>query len=156
MSFKLKSGNTSAFKMMGSSPAKGVKVKPREGGKAPYSKDKSGPKAEANYSDEATAEDLSRQSLKQKYMRKQLTVKKKVDPDAPGTPGKPGYEPPVKRSDLDAKGKKLYDSKRKAKPSPAKGLGKALKTIDKVAMAATGGAVGDKSKGTDRDSLMGK
>ena len=58
--------------MMGSSPAKGVKVKPREGGKAPYSKDKSGPKAEANYSDEATAEDLSRQSLKQKYMRKQL------------------------------------------------------------------------------------
>ena len=37
---------------------------------------------------------------------------KKVDPDAPGTPGKPGYEPPVKRSDLDAKGKKLWDSKR--------------------------------------------
>jgi len=129
MSFKLKSGNTSAFKMMGSSPAKGVKVKPREGGKAPYSKDKSGPKAEANYSDEATAEDLSRQSLKQKYMRKQLTVKKKVDPDAPGTPGKPGYEPPVKRSDLDAKGKKLYDSKRKAKPSPAKNF---LEKIDKA------------------------
>ena len=41
----------------------------------------------------------------------------KVDPDAPGTPGTPGYEPPVKRSDLDAKGKKLWDSKRK---SPAK------------------------------------
>ena len=41
----------------------------------------------------------------------------RVDPDAPGTPGTPGYEPPVKRSDLDAKGKKLWDSKRK---SPAK------------------------------------
>ena len=27
---------------------------------------------------------------------------------------------------------------------------------DKVAMAATGGMLGDKSKGTDRDSLMGK
>ena len=26
--------------------------------------------------------------------------KKEIDPDAPGTPGKPGYEPPVKRSDL--------------------------------------------------------
>ena len=26
-----------------------------------------------------------------------------VDPDAPGTPGKPGYEPPVRRSDLDKK-----------------------------------------------------
>mgnify|MGYP003661154811 CR=1 FL=1 len=33
----------------------------------------------------------------------------KVDPDAPGTKGKPGYEPPVKRSDLDAKGKAMFD-----------------------------------------------
>ena len=41
--------------------------------------------------------------------------KKKVDPDAPGTPGKPGYEPPVKRSDLDEKGKKIWDSHRKKK-----------------------------------------
>jgi hypothetical protein len=37
----------------------------------------------------------------------------KVDPDAPGTPGESGYEPPVKRSDLDKKGKKLWDSKHK-------------------------------------------
>ena len=36
-------------------------------------------------------------------------VKQKVDPDAPGTPGTPGYEPPVKRSDLDAKGKAIWD-----------------------------------------------
>ena len=34
-----------------------------------------------------------------------------VDPDAPGTPGKPGYEPPVKREDLDQKGKKIWDAK---------------------------------------------
>jgi len=35
--------------------------------------------------------------------------KQKVDPDAPGTPGEPGYEPPVKREDLDDKGKALWD-----------------------------------------------
>ena len=38
-----------------------------------------------------------------------------VDPDAPGTPGKPGYEPPVKYDELDEKGKKLYKSLRRAK-----------------------------------------
>ena len=37
-------------------------------------------------------------------------AKQKVDPDAPGTPRKPGYEPPVKRSDLDAKGKAIWDA----------------------------------------------
>ena len=36
-----------------------------------------------------------------------------VDPDAPGTPGKPGYELPVVRGELDAKGKKIYDNLRK-------------------------------------------
>ena len=41
--------------------------------------------------------------------------KKKVDPDAPGTPGKPGYEPPVKRSDLDEKGKEIWDKHRERK-----------------------------------------
>jgi hypothetical protein len=40
---------------------------------------------------------------------------KKVDPDAPGTPGKPGYEPEVKRKELDDKGKKIYDELRKKK-----------------------------------------
>ena len=39
-------------------------------------------------------------------------VKQKVDPDAPGTPGKPGYEPPVKREDLDEKGKAIFDKHR--------------------------------------------
>ena len=48
-------------------------------------------------------------------------AKQKVDPDAPGTPGKPGYEPPVKRSDLDVKGKAIWDAHRAMpKISPAK------------------------------------
>ena len=40
---------------------------------------------------------------------KKSPVKQKVDPDAPGTPGKPGYEPEVKREDLDEEGKKIWD-----------------------------------------------
>ncbi len=53
--------------------------------------------------------------------------KKKVDPDAPGTPGKPGYEPPVRRSDFDegSKQQKMFDrnrakSKARKKKSPMK------------------------------------
>jgi len=45
--------------------------------------------------------------------------KKPVDPDAPGTPGKPGYEPPVRREDLDTKGKALWDHKHKAEMKEA-------------------------------------
>ena len=58
--------------------------------------------------------------------RKKSPAKQKVDPDAPGTPGTAGYEPPVKRSDLDAKGKAIWDAKRAKKKmdrnsaSPAK------------------------------------
>ena len=44
--------------------------------------------------------------------KKNPDKKKSVDPDAPGTPGKPGYEPPVRRSDLDEKGKKIWDKHR--------------------------------------------
>jgi len=40
-----------------------------------------------------------------------------VDPDAPGTPGKPGYEPPVVRGELDAEGKKIYDDLKKENDS---------------------------------------
>jgi len=43
---------------------------------------------------------------------KSSPAKQKVDPDAPGTPKTPGYEPPVKRSDLDAKGKAIWDQLR--------------------------------------------
>ena len=39
----------------------------------------------------------------------------KPDPDAPGTPGKPGYEPGVKREDLDELGKKIWDCHRNPK-----------------------------------------
>ena len=42
---------------------------------------------------------------------------KKVDPDAPGTPEKPGYEPPVVREELDDKGKEIYDNLRKENDS---------------------------------------
>jgi len=47
--------------------------------------------------------------------KKKSPAKQKVDPDAPGTPGTAGYEPPVKRSDLDAKGKAIWDAKRAKK-----------------------------------------
>jgi len=46
---------------------------------------------------------------------KSSPVKQKVDPDAPGTPGTPGFEPPVKREDLDEKGKAIWDRLRLAK-----------------------------------------
>ena len=45
-------------------------------------------------------------------------AKQKVDPDAPGTKGKPGYEPPVKRSDLDTKGKAIWDKKHAKQQGP--------------------------------------
>ena len=38
-----------------------------------------------------------------------------VDPDAPGTPGKPGYEPPVKFEDLDERGKAIWKKLRNKK-----------------------------------------
>jgi hypothetical protein len=40
-----------------------------------------------------------------------------VDPDAPGTTDKPGFEPPVVREELDAKGKKIYDDLKKENDS---------------------------------------
>ncbi len=54
---------------------------------------------------------------------------KKVDPDAPGTPGKPGYEPPVVREELDNKGKEIYDNLRKENDSLLKS-GMTQKQID--------------------------
>jgi len=48
-------------------------------------------------------------------------TKQKVDPDAPGTPGKPGYEPPVRYEDLDEAGKKLWHKVRKEKKELKKG-----------------------------------
>jgi len=92
MAFKLKSGNKPAFKTMGSSP-----LKTHDGTKSSATHFADGtPKSERDkFNDAETQREMS-----------------KVDPDAPGTPGKPGYEPPVKRSDLDKKGKATYDKHR--------------------------------------------
>ena len=52
--------------------------------------------------------------------QKQFSAKSplsQVDPDAPGTKGKPGYEPPVVREELDAKGKEIYDDLKKENDS---------------------------------------
>jgi hypothetical protein len=47
-----------------------------------------------------------------KHVSNMSPAKQKVDPDAPGTPGEPGYEPPVRREDLDAEGKAIWDKLR--------------------------------------------
>ncbi len=54
--------------------------------------------------------------FQQQFSAKSPLNQNKVDPDAPGTPGKPGYEPPVVREELDAKGKEIYDSLRRKNP----------------------------------------
>ena len=43
-----------------------------------------------------------------------------IDPDAPGVPGTPGYEPNVKRSELDAEGKKIFDANKKKRQKDQK------------------------------------
>ena len=125
MSFKLKSGNTSAFKMMGSSPAKGL-------GKALETIDKASDEVRESTNPQATeAKTETPTTPKDKPATSYFTPKdgaKKVEP----TPTK------------------MYGKK-----SPSKFIDLTKGLRDKVAMAATGGAVGDKSKGTDRDSLMG-
>ncbi len=55
--------------------------------------------------------------FQQQFSAKSPLNQDKVDPDAPGTPGKPGYEPPVVRKELDAKGKEIYDNLRKENDS---------------------------------------
>ena len=55
--------------------------------------------------------------FQQQFSAKSPLNQDKVDPDAPGTPGKPGYEPSVKREDLDDKGKEIYDNLRKERDS---------------------------------------
>ena len=55
--------------------------------------------------------------FQQQFSAKSPLNQDKVDPDAPGTPGKPGYEPSVKREELDDKGKEIYDNLRKERDS---------------------------------------
>jgi hypothetical protein len=45
-----------------------------------------------------------------------------IDPDAPGVPGTPGYEPKVKRSELDTKGKEIFDANKKRYGSITKSI----------------------------------
>ena len=74
--------------------------------------------------------------------------------DANTSPG-PERDAALKRQkNLEREAQIIRDRKGKKSPNKFIDLAKGLK--DKVAMAATGGAIGDKSKGTDRDSLMGK
>jgi len=59
---------------MKGSPLKGVKIRPKQ---TSVDKKKAGPIANPTSGRDATAEQLSKQNLKQRYMRSQLTVKKK-------------------------------------------------------------------------------
>jgi len=64
--------------------------------------------------------DMGSSPAKQVHEQTHDTIKTKVDPDAPGTPGQPGYEPPVRRSDFDegSEQQKMFDrnqAKSKAK-----------------------------------------
>ena len=47
-------------------------------------------------------------------------MEEEVDPDAPGTPGQEGYEPPVRREDLDEEGKRIFDDHQRVKEKAAK------------------------------------
>ena len=101
--FTLKSGNSPEFKMVGSSPIM-------------HYVDDVPDHNDGHPDDLQTPEEHD-------AWRKKSPATQKVDPDAPGTPGQPGYEPPVKREDLDEKGKAIWDAHRakdKAKPNKAK------------------------------------
>ena len=132
MGYNMKRGNSGVkFKSLGSEK-KYTKVRSDLKMKPPYKKPV-GPRAtKKNIKEETHNEAAARtegpeklQTVRRKgstpnsqkfsKIAKKNVGKKKVDPDAPGTPGKPGYEPPVKRSDLDAKGKAIWDKHRENK-----------------------------------------
>jgi len=73
--------------------------------------------------------------FQQKFSAKSPLSQNKVDPDAPGTPGKPGYEPPVVREELDDEGKKIWDNLRKENDSLLKS-GMTQKQIDAMRLNA--------------------
>ena len=45
-----------------------------------------------------------------------------IDPDAPGIPGTPGYEPKVKREELDDRGKEIFDANKKKPVQKSKNI----------------------------------
>ena len=129
MAFNLRSGNKSSFKNIGSSPAKETSSMSASTKKKKWyvdnyeeNKDKPGFQDSMNkvFGGETTMDGMISTTTKK------TPAKQKVDPDAPGTPGQPGYEPPVKRSDLDEKGKAIWDAHR-AKQKVEKGQGKLIK-----------------------------
>jgi len=84
-------------------------------------------------------------------------AKQKVDPDAPGTPGKPGYEPPVKREDLDEKGKAIWDAHRKKKSGGKKMLKKLSDlTPAEIKAMKLDKPIGKKSPGKQRVTKEGE
>ena len=126
MGFRLKSGNTTSFKNMGGteqSPAKDMKTgsyKQSFESPAKQRSTKGGEAQDQNKILDDKGNHIGNWVNDKKVM---FNDKPAVDPDAPGTPGEPGYEPPVKRSDLDEKGKAIWDAHRakaKKKKSPAK------------------------------------
>ena len=54
-----------------------------------------------------------------------------IDPDAPGTPGQPGFEPPVLREDLDERGKQIWDAHRAKKKGAFKKEGKTGRVVER-------------------------
>ena len=120
MAFKLRSGNGTTFKNMGTSPFK----------------------------------DMKTGSYKQSF---ESPAKQKVDPDAPGTPGTPGYEPPVKREDLDAKGKAIWDAHRaKGKAKETDKMLKDKKPMKHVKRPKTKSPTGQwkGTEGQDQDKIF--
>ena len=111
MGYTMKHGNSAVpFKELGSSPAK-QKEFDIKSEKTKNIRDYTA-KSEKDYSPHNIAARKTEGTLKE-----QETRRNKVDPDAPGTPGKPGYEPPVKRSDFDegSKEQKMFDTNQKKK-----------------------------------------
>jgi hypothetical protein len=105
MGFKLRSSGP--FKMMGSSPARQTTTDQDE-----PAGDKAINDPEGMYGPGKGKRlfEMSEKELKALgFGPKKIKGIMAVDPDAPGTPGKPGYEPKVKRKDLDAKGKDTFD-----------------------------------------------
>ena len=85
-------------------------------GKPTYN-DPTDPKS-PNYNPKHGGHDFVKPKLKSvKDAPKRKIKETLVDPDAPGTPGKPGYEPPVDIKSIDAasyiKGKMLRNKKKK-------------------------------------------
>jgi hypothetical protein len=105
MGFKLRSSGP--FKMMGSSPARQTTTEQDETAGDIEINDPEGMygPGKGKRLFEMSEKELKALGFSPKKIKEIIAV----DPDAPGTPGKPGYEPPVKREDLDAEGQRIFD-----------------------------------------------